>query len=105
VAWETGWIRFVDRDGDYRAGRDEALLGVTPALQGLRIRTRDFERAFAYAPSGRVSGPDGVQGGGEFTFCTGDNPGDTQVLHVTPLGQPLLAQQLADRPDSDCSVG
>lgn len=104
VAWETGWIRFVDKNGDYLPEADEALLGATPQLAGLTIRTETFDKAFAYAPSGRVEGPDGGQGGGDFTFCAGGNSAEAQVVSVSALGQPTLTTRHADGREPDCSV-
>lgn len=105
VAWEAGWIRFVDGNGDFRADDGEAVLGAAPPIQGLRIRTETFDRAFGYTPSGHVAAPDGGQAGGDFTFCAGDSPAGAQVVRVSPLGQPVLAERLANGREPDCSLG
>lgn len=105
VAWEAGWIRFVDSNGDYRADPEETVLGAAPPVAGLRIRTEEFDRAFGYTPSGRVSVPEGGQAGGDFTFCAGATPADAQVLRVSPLGQPALADRLVNGREPDCSLG
>jgi len=104
VAWETGWIRFVDSNGDYLPDAGETVLGVTPPVAGLQIRTDTFDTAFAYAPTGRVASPDGGQGGGDFTFCANGNSTDGQVVSVSALGQPVLANRHADGREPDCSV-
>ena len=104
VAWEAGWIRFVDSNGDYRVDAGEPVLGVTPPLTGLRIRTETFDKAFGYAPTGRVAAPDGLKGGGDFTFCTGGNSTGAQVVLVSALGQPVLASRHADGREPDCSL-
>jgi len=104
VAWESGWIRFVDSNGDYLAGADEPLLGATPALGGLRIHTEAFETAFGYTSTGRVAGPGGAEGGGDFTFCANGNSADAQVVLVSALGRPELANRHADGREPDCSV-
>ncbi len=108
VAWETGWIRFVDSNGDYLPDAGEAVLGVTPPVAGLQIRTDTFDTAFAFAPSGRVAAPDGGQGGGQgggdFTFCANGNSTDAQVVSVSALGQPVLASRHADGREPDCSI-
>lgn len=104
VAWETGWIRFVDSNGDYLPDAGETVLGVTPPVTGLQIRTETFETAFAYGPSGRVEAPDGGAAGGDFTFCANGNSTDARVVSVSALGQPLLASRHADGREADCSV-
>lgn len=105
VAWDAGWIRFVDANGDYRADPDETVLGAAPPVAGLRIQTEAFDRAFGYTPSGRVAAPDGGQSGGDFTFCAGESQADAQVLRVSPLGQPVLADRLVNGREPDCSLG
>ena len=105
VAWEAGWIRFVDSNGDFGVGDGEHLLGATAPLGGLRIRTDAFGTAFGYAPSGRVSSPDQGLSGGDFTFCPASNPVDARVLAVSALGHTVLAERHADGQEPDCSVG
>ncbi|MEQ1801330.1 MAG: GspH/FimT family pseudopilin [Gammaproteobacteria bacterium] len=105
IAWESGWIRFVDSNGDYRADAGETVLGTAPPVEGLQIHTATFDQAFGYTPSGRVSAPDGGQAGGDFTFCAGDDLADAQVLRVSPLGQPVLAERLVNGREPDCSLG
>jgi type IV fimbrial biogenesis protein FimT len=104
VAWETGWIRFVDSNGDYLPEAGETVLGVAPPVAGLQIRTDTFDTAFAYAPTGRVAAPDGGEAGGDFTFCASGNSTDAQVVSVSALGQPMLASHHADGREPDCSV-
>jgi type IV fimbrial biogenesis protein FimT len=104
VAWEAGWIRFVDRNGNYKVEAGEPVLGANPPLTGLRIRTEAFDKAFGYSPAGRVAAPDGVQGGGDFTFCASGNSADAQAVLVSALGQPVLAHRHADGRELDCSI-
>jgi len=102
VAWESGWIRFVDSDGDFRLGPGEPLLGATPALGALEVRTEAFSGAVGYTPSGRVSSPGRGQAGGEFTFCLVNDPAEARVLAISSLGYPALAAQHADGRQPDC---
>ncbi len=105
VAWETGWIRFVDTNGDFGVGAGEHLLGVTAPLSGLRIHTDAFGTAFGYASSGRVSSPGRGWSGGDFTFCPAANPADARVLVVSALGHTVLTERGANGQEPDCSVG
>ena len=104
VAWEAGWIRFVDSNGDFQSDPGETVLGATPQLAGLQIRTEAFDTAFGYEPTGRVAAPGGEPGGGDFTFCAQGSSLDAQVISVSALGQPVLAQRHADGREPDCSV-
>ena len=104
VAWETGWIRFVDSNGDLRLDASEPVLGATSRLTGLQIRTDAFDAAFGYEPTGRVAAPNGGPGGGEFTFCAEGGSLGGQVISVSSLGRPELAERHADGREPDCSV-
>lgn len=105
VAWETGWIRFIDANGDFGVDPGERLLGVSPPLGGLRIQTAVFGSAVGYAPSGRVSSPTRGQTGGDFSVCPISNPENARVLAVSALGHPVLAERHADGQEADCSMG
>jgi type IV fimbrial biogenesis protein FimT len=104
VAWEAGWIRFVDGDGNYQADAGEAVLGAEPAIAGLSIRSEAFGTAFGYTPKGHVSVPGGRTGGGDFTFCASGNGAEAQVVLVSPLGQLVLADRLVNGREPDCSL-
>jgi type IV fimbrial biogenesis protein FimT len=104
VPWEAGWIRFVDGNGNYQTDEGEAVLGGAPAINGLEIRTAAFATAFAYGPTGRVSSPDAAQGGGDFLFCGTAGGMTPQVVLVSALGQPVLADQRADGRPADCDT-
>jgi type IV fimbrial biogenesis protein FimT len=104
VAWEAGWIRFVDGDGDYQADAGEAILGSEPAIAGLSIRSEEFTTAFGFTPKGQVSAPGGSTGG-DFTFCASGNGAEAQVVVVSPLGQPVLSARLRNGREPDCSLG
>ncbi|MEO8444906.1 MAG: GspH/FimT family pseudopilin [Gammaproteobacteria bacterium] len=105
VAWDAGWIRFNDANGNYRADAGEEVLGAVPTLAGLRIRTDSFGQALAFGPSGRPAAPDSAAGGGDFTFCTGTSGDGAQVLVLSALGHPVLAKQRADGREPDCGAG
>jgi type IV fimbrial biogenesis protein FimT len=103
VAWEAGWIRFVDANGDFGLGDGESLLGATGPLGGLHIHTGAFGAAVGYTPSGRVSSPDNGLSGGDFTFCPASQPTDARVLALSTLGHPVLAEWQANGQEPDCS--
>lgn len=102
TAWDAGWIRFVDANANYRADDGETVLGGVPGLTGLEIRTVAFATAFAYSPTGRVLSPDATAGGGDFLFCGKAGSTAPQVVMVSALGQPVLANQRADGRAADC---
>lgn len=103
VGWESGWIRFVDGNGNFRADNGEAVLGSSPALSGLTIQSDAFRAAFAFGPAGRVSSPGTSPSGGDFIFC-GETGEDPRVLVLPPLGHPVLAGQRADGRPAACRI-
>ncbi len=103
VAWESGWIRFVDGNGNFKADAGETVLGNSPRVAGLRIETDAFALAFGFGPTGRVGAPDGFEGGGNFTFCGEADGTDVQVVVVSALGHPVLADRRADGGKAECT--
>ncbi|MEO8224994.1 MAG: GspH/FimT family pseudopilin [Gammaproteobacteria bacterium] len=105
VAWEKGWIRFADANGNFRPDAGDEVLGAVPPLAGLRIRTDSFGEALAFGPSGRPAAPDTASGGGDFSFCPGTTSDGAQVLVLSALGHPVLTKQRTDGGEPDCSTG
>ena len=103
VAWESGWIRFVDVNGNFEADAGEAVLGDSLPVAGMTIRTDAFASALGFAPTGRIGAPDGFEGGGDFTFCSEPGGADVQVVVVSALGHPVLADRRADGGEAECS--
>ena len=104
VAWESGWIRFVDGNGNFEADAGEAVLGHSPPVAGLRIETDAFASAFGFGPTGRVEAPNGFEGGGDFTFCGDAGGTDVQVVVVSAIGHPVLADRRADGGTAECRI-
>lgn len=106
VSWDAGWIRFADTNGDYAANPGEPVLGVSPAIPGLKIRSDAFRTAAAFSPAGRSVSPEAAAApGGDFTICQGPEAADGRVLSVSALGNPTLEKQRLDGRDPDCSHG
>ena len=103
VAWESGWIRFVDANGNFEADAGETVLGDSPPVAGLRIETDAFAAAFGFGPTGRVGAPGGFEGTGDFMFCGDPSGTDVQVVVVSALGHPVLADRRADGGEAACT--
>ena len=103
VDWDAGWIRFADPNGDFRLGPEEVVLGASPSVPGLAVRSAAFNRGLGFAPSGRPLVPDSDQHSGDFTICASSGGADPRLLHVGPSGAPILASRQADGRELDCS--
>lgn len=89
--WNDGWIRFVDANRNQRRDAGEEILGTSPGTPGLRISSPDFDRAFAYQPSGRIVTPDSQEHSGQFSICDSRGEESASVLVVNTVGLPMLS--------------
>jgi type IV fimbrial biogenesis protein FimT len=105
LPWESGWIRFLDANGNFRADGGEALLGAASGPVGVEIHTATFARAVAFGPAGRVTAPGNGAAAGDFLFCSTAGDPAPRVVVLTALGQPVLASQRADGRAPDCPAG
>jgi len=94
--WNEGWIRFVDTNRNQRRDASEEILGVSPALPDLAIHSANFDRAFAYQPSGRIVAPDTGVHTGQFSICDSRGEDAASVLVVNAVGLPALSGGAAD---------
>lgn len=102
TTWESGWIRFIDSNRNQLIDADELILGVSPPVPGFVIHSETFSRAFSYEPSGRVVAAGSQQHSGDFSFCTLDADDSTQVVIINAVGEPALANRLANGNTPDC---
>ncbi len=100
--WETGWISFVDENGNGQREPDELLLDVVGALPGQELSSAEFPRAFSYRPNGRVTGESPEQVSGEFAFCEPGADIAARVVVVRPNGMPALIETRRDGSPAAC---
>ncbi len=103
AGWEAGWIRFEDANRNHRLDGDEAVLGASPPVSGIEIRSALFQTGFAYQPSGQIRAAGSDERTGDFLFCQGSDSLASQVVVVGAVGQPELAARRADGSDARCS--
>ncbi|MCC7259017.1 MAG: GspH/FimT family pseudopilin [Gammaproteobacteria bacterium] len=98
--WETGWIAFVDTDGDGTRSPDESLLEQAGSLPGLTLRSAEFAGGVRFMANGRPAGP----ASGEFTFCEAGATAADRVVILRPTGLPALAGHGRDGSIPGCST-
>jgi Tfp pilus assembly protein FimT len=102
VAWDSGWIVFVDTDSDQAVDADETIISTNSAVEGLAISSNEFGATMSYRPNGRVMNA-AINGSvGEFTIC--DRRGDkhAKVLIVDLSGRPRSSRYLIDGSQPSC---
>ena len=100
--WESGWLVFVDANGDRVVDAGDILISRSTGLPtGLTLRGIKFANAdfIQYQPSGGMVGDDD----GTFVVCDEQKPNETsnvpraRAVNVTPLGRISVATD----PDSN----
>ena len=90
VAWDKGWIAFVDRDSDQNVDDDEAILRVGTAVDGVTISSGQYANFLMYRPNGRVMGNAVNQNKGQFTFCDNRGSEHAKAIMLDLSGRPRV---------------
>lgn len=103
VAWDRGWIVFVDSDADQAVDADEVIISASAAVDGLAISSGDFGASMSYRPNGRVMNA-AINGSiGEFTVCDRRGADHARVLIVDLSGRPRSSRYLIDGSKPSCA--
>ena len=102
VAWDKGWIAFVDLDGDRAVDPDEAILRTGSELDGLTISSSEFSSSFVYRPNGRIINAAANANSGEFAVCDkrGSDHAKRIVMDIAGRARVISA---SDGSPPDCS--
>jgi len=104
VAWDSGWIVFVDADSDQAVDADEAIISTSAGIDGLVISSSDFGATMSYRPNGRVMNA-AINGSvGEFTICDRRGADHAKVLIVDLSGRPRSSEYLIDGSKPSCGA-
>jgi len=90
VAWDKGWIAFVDRDSDQNVDDDESILRVGTAVDGVTISSGQYANFLMYRPNGRVMGNAVNQNNGQFTFCDNRGSEHAKAIMLDLSGRPRV---------------
>ena len=91
VAWESGWIAFVDRDADRTLDVDETILRAGGGIDGLTITSSEFASYFIFRPNGRVMNATVSQNNGQFTVCDDRGSDYAKAIVIEFSGRPKAA--------------
>jgi len=69
VAWQKGWIAFVDLDGDRAVDPGESIIRTGAEIDGMTISSSEFSNFFVYRPNGRIMSTVISVNSGEFAVC------------------------------------
>lgn len=80
--WESGWLAFLDHDGDGRVGPDDRILLRRPALPtGIGLITSSGRPVLTFQPNGGNAGSNIT-----FTLCDGRGPEHATALVLNNRG-------------------
>ncbi len=69
VAWDRGWIAFVDDDADRSLDNNETVIRSGSETDGIDIRSGQFSTFLVYRPNGRVMFTNVGENAGQFMIC------------------------------------
>jgi len=88
VAWQNGWIAFVDLDGDRTLDVNESIFRAGQGVDGLKITSSQFPNFFVFRPNGRVMAASVTQNSGQFTFCDERGASHAKAVLIDLSGRP-----------------
>ncbi len=91
VAWEAGWIAFIDRDSDQFVDADETVLRVGSEVNGVTITSVQYPAFLMYRPNGRAMKNTVSENSGRFTFCDKRGASHAKAILVDLSGRPRVA--------------
>ena len=80
--WSGGWLVFHDIDADREKDPGEAVLRLTPAMQGINIISASSRRNLRFFPNGTAPGSNG-----SIFFCGVRGPDHAQRLVLSNVGR------------------
>lgn len=90
VPWNDGWIAFVDRDADRVLDVDETIVRSGSAIDGVTIKSSQFQDYFVFRPNGRVMSATVSQNSGQFTICDQRGSDFSKGIMVDLSGRPRM---------------
>jgi type IV fimbrial biogenesis protein FimT len=91
VAWDKGWIAFIDQDSDQFVDVDETILRAGSKADNLRISSTEYATFLMYRPNGRVMRNVVSENTGQFTFCDRRGSGHAKAIILDLSGRPRTA--------------
>lgn len=103
VAWEEGWIAFVDRDSDQFVDADEAVIRTGSDTAGITITSSQYPNFIVYRPNGRAMKNTVSENSGRLTFCDKRGAKHAKAILVDLSGRPRVADNDSPGVSLSCS--
>lgn len=91
VAWDEGWIAFVDRDSDQNVDDDETVLRAGAGDEALDISSGQYPTFLMYRPNGRVMRNAVNENTGQFNICDRRGAAHAKAVILDLSGRPRVA--------------
>jgi type IV fimbrial biogenesis protein FimT len=99
TSWHTGYMVFVDENGDGKKdGSEPVVYGQPPSSGGLVMHSSQARRKIVYQPDGTVTGDSNLK----VTFCDSRGPSRAKAVFVLVTGRARLATRQSDGQPLTC---
>jgi len=92
VAWDEGWIAFIDLDSDQTVDVNETILRAGPKSEGLEIESAQFSSFLMYRPNGRIMNAATATNVGEFSICDKRGAEHVRIIAIDLSGRPRMSE-------------
>lgn len=92
VAWNQGWLAFVDLNSDQTVNPGETVVANVDAQPRVDINSAEFGAFLMFRPNGRMMVANVGQNTGEATFCDPRGAQFARVVIVSRSGMPRLSK-------------
>lgn len=92
VAWNQGWIVFLDPNSNRLVDVGEAIVGTSSGIDGLAIQSGQFPSFVMYRPTGRAMTGAVTGNAGQFTICDKRGAEHARAVIMDLSGRPRTSE-------------
>ncbi|MDH3978539.1 MAG: GspH/FimT family pseudopilin [Gammaproteobacteria bacterium] len=92
VAWNEGWLAFIDTNNNQALDGGEAIISTVDEQTRLDVISAEFAAGISYRPNGRAMAANVATNTGEFTVCDPRGASHARVVILDASGHPRLSK-------------
>jgi type IV fimbrial biogenesis protein FimT len=101
VGWNSGWIVFLDADGDRDVDAGETIESATKSVGTPSVVSAEFNYVI-FRPNGRAMAATTADNTGNLTFCDARGAAYARVVNIDVSGRPRVSRKLNDGSNPTC---